>query len=339
MLEIKQHISLKSFNTFGVEAKAKWWVEVTSEEQLLELAQSEFFQKESPFILGAGSNVLFTQDVDRLVVHSAIKGIRVVESSSNWVRIAFGAGEVWHDAVMHCIDHHWGGVENLALIPGTIGAAPVQNIGAYGVELKDVLHSIRALDRVSGRMVTLHSSDCAFGYRTSIFKAEAKDRYIITEVVLQLTTHSYGLHTDYGAIRDELNKKGVLSPTIRDIATAVIAIRSSKLPDPSVLGNAGSYFKNPTVNREVFERLKTIYPTMPSYPAHEGVKLSAGWLIEQCGWKGYREGNCGCYEKQALVLVNFGGATGREIIDLAQRIRESVFNRFQINLEAEVNAM
>ena len=336
---IERDISLQQFNTFGVEAKAKWLAAITTEEELQVLAESDLFQSGVPLVLGSGSNILFTQDVGRLVIHTSIKGIRVVETSNDVVRVAFGAGENWHDCVMHCIEHNWGGIENLALIPGTIGAAPVQNIGAYGVELKDVFHSLKAWDRATHAFVTLFSDDCAFGYRSSIFKTTAKDRYIITEVVLNLSASSHALHLDYGAIREVLKKKEIQEPTIRDVAQAVMEIRSSKLPDPKVLGNAGSFFKNPTVDQATFERLKSTHPDIPSYPAAGGVKLAAGWLIEQCGWKGFREGPCGCYEKQALVLVNYGGATGAKLLELAQRIQQSVQHRFGLHLEAEVNLL
>jgi UDP-N-acetylmuramate dehydrogenase len=289
-------------------------------------------------ILGAGSNILFTQDYNGLVLKNEILGIEVIEENEEFVLVKVGAGVNWHQFVLHCIDQDWGGVENLSLIPGTVGAAPVQNIGAYGVELKDVLHALHAWDIKQQQLIEFNNADCAFGYRNSVFKQTYKGAMVICDVVFKLTK-KHVVKIGYGAIKDQLVSHGISAPTIRDVSNAVIAIRSSKLPDPNEIGNAGSFFKNPVVGKLFFEHLHKCYPDVVAYPSGSDMKLAAGWLIEQAGWKGFHEGSVGCYDKQALVLVNFGGATGAEILALAKRIQASVKGRFDVELEMEVNVI
>ena len=337
-MKLEQNISLKAFNTFGVDALAHSFVTISSIGQL-EQVFSQLISPEIPFlVLGQGSNLLFTRDYKGLIIKNEIEGIDVVDENEEYVYVKAGAGVNWHEFVLHCINHDWGGVENLSLIPGTIGAAPVQNIGAYGVELKDVLHSLRAWDVRKKKLVEFSNTDCAFGYRNSIFKQDLKGVVVIGEVIFRLTK-KHTIKIGYGAIKDELAKKGITEPSIRDVSNAVIAIRSSKLPDPKLIGNAGSFFKNPVVSQLFFENLQKCYPDVVGYPSGTDVKLAAGWLIEQAGWKGFHEGNVGCYEKQALVLVNLGGATGSEILGLAKRIQASVKGKFDVELEMEVNAV
>lgn len=337
-MKLEQNISLKAFNTFGVDALAHSFVTISSIGQL-EQVFSQLISPEIPFlVLGQGSNLLFTRDYNGLIIKNEIEGIVVVDEDDDHFYVKAGAGVNWHEFVLHCINHDWGGVENLSLIPGTIGAAPVQNIGAYGVELKDVLHSLRAWDVRKKKLVEFSNTDCAFGYRNSIFKQDLKGIVVIGEVIFKLTK-KHTIKVGYGAIKDELAKKGITEPTIRDVSNAVIAIRTSKLPDPKVIGNAGSFFKNPVVTQHFFEQVQKCYPDVVAYPSGANVKLAAGWLIEQAGWKGFHEGSVGCYEKQALVLVNLGGATGAEILALAKRIQASVKGKFDVELEMEVNAV
>jgi UDP-N-acetylmuramate dehydrogenase len=337
-MKLEQNISLKAFNTFGVDALAHSFVTISSIGQL-EQVFSQLISPEIPFlVLGQGSNLLFTRDYNGVIIKNEIEGIDVVDENEEHVYVKAGAGVNWHEFVLHCINHDWGGVENLSLIPGTIGAAPVQNIGAYGVELKDILHSLRAWDVRKKKLIEFSNTDCAFGYRNSIFKQDLKGVVVIGEVIFKLTK-KHTIKVGYGAIKDELAKKGISEPTIRDVSNAVIAIRSSKLPDPKLIGNAGSFFKNPVVTQHFFENLQKCYPDVVAYPSRNDVKLAAGWLIEQAGWKGFHEGSVGCYDKQALVLVNLGGATGKEILNLAQRIQASVKGKFDVELEMEVNTV
>jgi len=274
------------------------------------------------------------------VLKNSIMGREVVESRNGEVIVRIGGGENWHQWVLHCLEQDWGGVENLSLIPGSVGAAPIQNIGAYGVELQQVFVRLEALHLGSGELHTFEHADCQFGYRNSIFKQQAKGQYLITRVWLRLRNRNHQLHTHYGSIAAELKKAGIRQPTIRDISRVVCHIRRSKLPDPAELGNAGSFFKNPVVEPQQFEQLLAEYPNMPHYPQEEGgVKIPAGWLIEQTGWKGKRVGNCGVHAQQALVLVNYGGATGMEILQLSRRIQDSVRHQFGIELEREVNVL
>lgn len=288
------------------------------------------------FVLGGGSNVLLTHNLHGIVLHNKIKGIEKVKENADHVWVTVGAGEVWHDFVMYAIANHWAGIENLALIPGTVGAAPIQNIGAYGVEVKAVIDCVTGWHWDMKQLVPFYNSECAFGYRDSIFKHQLKDKVFITSVTFRLNKKP-NYNTSYGAIEQELQKMGITEPSIAAIADAVIAIRSSKLPNPREIGNAGSFFKNPTISIEQYNILKETFPTIPSYPVNEeSVKVPAGWLIEQCGWKGFRAGDAGVHEKQALVLVNYGHATGGAVWDLSDNILKTVHDKFHIQLEREV---
>lgn len=337
-MQVSKHISLKAFNTFGVDAKANEFIAFSSVEQLEHIAKQYLTASISHLILGAGSNILFTQDYDGLILKNEILGIEVVDENEEFVFVKAGAGVNWHQFVLYCIEHDWGGVENLSLIPGTVGAAPVQNIGAYGVELKDVLHVLHAWDLKQHQLIEFSNADCAFGYRTSVFKQSYKGAMVICDVIFKLTK-KHTVKIGYGAIKDQLVSHGISTPTIRDVSNAVIAIRTSKLPDPNEIGNAGSFFKNPVVSHSFFHHLQKCYPNVVAYPSGDDMKLAAGWLIEQAGWKGFHEGSVGCHDKQALVLVNFGGATGAEILALAKRIQASVKGKFDVELEMEVNVV
>lgn len=335
-MQIQHNISLKPYNTFGIDAKAKHFVAVST---LLEL-QDILASKEYPhkFILGGGSNMLLTRDIEALIVHINLKGIEIVQEFDSHVHLKAFAGENWHEFVMWCLTHDFGGLENLSLIPGNVGTAPIQNIGAYGVELKDVFVSCEALEIESNKLKTFYFEDCKFGYRESVFKQELKDRFIITSVTFKLTKESHKLHTTYGAISSELEKMNVQTPTIQDISKAVIAIRQSKLPDPKKIGNSGSFFKNPVIQNEHLESLKNDFPDIPSYKISETEsKVPAGWLIEKAGFKGKKLGNYGVHKDQALVLVNYGNATGNEIFSLAKLIQKTIYRIFKIEIETEVN--
>jgi UDP-N-acetylmuramate dehydrogenase len=344
---ITEHISLKHLNSFGIDAWAKYFASFTDKNNLevcLENA-SNLNQSMSlhPLILGGGSNILFTRDVDGLVLKNEITGIETIGEDDDHVFVKAGAGENWHRFVMHCIDHGFAGVENLALIPGSVGASPMQNIGAYGVEIKDVFHSLEAYHIADKKWVTFNRPDCAFGYRESVFKNKFKQQFIIGSVTYQLNKKPV-FNTSYGAITQELEAMQVTELSIQAVAQAVMRIRSSKLPDPAVIGNAGSFFKNPEVDAIVFDNLKAQYPGIVGYRLDNGrVKLAAGWLIEHCGprqgtsWKGYRIGDAGCHTKQALVLVNYGHASGKQILDLSDAIIQSVLQNFSVKLEREVN--
>lgn len=335
-MHIQQNISLKPYNTFGIDAKAKYFVSVNSIDELKEVLKS----KELPekFILGGGSNMLLTKDIDALVIHLNIKGIEILSENNGTVLVKANAGENWHLFVLWCLKHDFGGIENLSLIPGNVGSAPIQNIGAYGIELKDVFISCEAIDLNTLELKTFTNKDCKFDYRESIFKQDVKGRYIITSVTLQLTTSNHKLHTDYGAISNQLKEMKVEKPTIQDVSNAVIVIRQSKLPDPKVIGNSGSFFKNPIVSTQHYNTLKTIFPDIPSYIVSEKeVKVPAGWLIEKAGFKGKTFGNYGVHKHQALVLVNYGGANGTDILKLAKLIQKTVNRIFNIDIETEVN--
>lgn len=334
-MEVIKEASLKEYNTFGLEAKARTFVEVNSTKQLEEALKIE---RQDLLILGGGSNVLLTKDFDGLVIKNSIKGIEVIDEDDQIVTVRVGAGEIWHNFVLHAIANNWGGIENLSLIPGTVGAAPMQNIGAYGVEIKEVFKSLDALHIESFTNKTFTKEECEFGYRESIFKLAAKSQYVITSVTFELTKNEHNINTSYGAISDTLSSKGITNPTIKDVSDAVIQIRESKLPNPKVIGNAGSFFKNPTIEKIDYEMLKLEYPEMPGYVvSEEEVKVPAGWLIEQCGWKGKQIGNIGVHKNQALVLVNYGGGNGSDIKQLALDIRDSVIGKFGIPLMPEVN--
>lgn len=341
-MQVKENFSLKAYNTFGIDARARFFNEFSSVDELEEFLM--FYSQYPVFILGGGSNILFIKDYDGVVLKDEIKGIEIQHEDAEYVYVKVGAGENWHQFVLHCIEHGWAGVENLSLIPGNVGASPIQNIGAYGVELDDVFWSLEAFHLSERRVHTFTRSDCEFGYRDSIFKNRYKDEFAILSVTLQLKKHPV-FHTSYGAITEKLEKMGVKELSIKAISQAVINIRSSKLPDPIVIPNAGSFFKNPEVEMARYEELKTKFPDLIAYPLTKGtVKLAAGWMIEQCGpdktgtsWKGYRKDDAGCHAKQALVLVNYGNATGKEIYELSEQILQSVKNKFGVLLEREVN--
>jgi UDP-N-acetylmuramate dehydrogenase len=333
---IRENISLKPLNTFGMNVAARWFVELQSREQLAELFSSAKWKSKPYFILGGGSNILFTKDVDALVVRNELKGIEAIKEDDEFVYVRSGAGEVWHEFVLDCIGNNRGGVENLSLIPGSVGAGPMQNIGAYGVELKDVFHELEAYHISEGYTRTFSADECKFGYRESVFKHEVKNQFLITSVTFRLKKKP-ALNTSYGAIEKELEAMKVKEPTIAAISQAVINIRSSKLPDPAKIGNAGSFFKNPVVNAEKHAQLKKDFPEIVAYPSGNDFKLAAGWMIEKCEWKGKRFGDAGVHKDQALVLVNYGNAKGNEIYDLSTRVLESVMEKFGVQLEREVN--
>jgi UDP-N-acetylmuramate dehydrogenase len=334
---IQQAIDLAEHTTFGVHAKAAFFTTFSDEVQLSEILSKN--DTRPLLILGGGSNILFTTDFNGLVLKNEVKGIRLVNESASHVIVEAGAGENWHQFVLHCISNGWGGIENLSLIPGNVGASPMQNIGAYGREIKDVFHSLDAYRISDGTIHTFTNEECKFGYRESVFKGELRDQFVILRVRFELDKHPV-VNTSYGAIESELNKQGISAPTIRDVSNAVIAIRTSKLPDPKVLGNAGSFFKNPVVPEAVADKIILQFPGAPVYDAAKGYKkLAAGWLIEQSGWKGKKLGSCGVNDLQALVLVNFGGATGKEIFDLSTAILDAVHAKFGVVLEREVNIL
>ena len=336
-LNIQSNISLKPFNTFGIEEKTNFLIEVNDNETLTEIFKKGLF-KENFFVLGAGSNVLFTKPFEGYIIRMASKGIQS-KIESDHVYVTAKAGEVWNDFVWYCIEHNYAGIENMALIPGTVGASPVQNIGAYGTELMYVFHECEAFDTTLGTFKTFKKEDCNFSYRDSIFKTEHKGRFIITKVTYKLSL-TPDINTSYGAIETELIKENITQPTIANIATVVSKIRVEKLPDPSTVGNAGSFFKNPVISADNFERLTDLYPTIPHYPMpDQQTKLAAGWLIEQCGWKGKEYGQAGVWKNQALVLINRQNASGQEIYDLSVQIIKDVQDKFGIILEREVNLL
>ena len=334
--KLKENISLKAYNTFGVEARARYFFEAQTMDDLLwVIHQPEF--KLRKLIIGGGSNMLLTRDFDGLVIKISLKHKWIEKSEGDHSLISVMAGENWHSFVLWCLAHNLGGLENLSLIPGNVGTAPIQNIGAYGVEVKDCFHHLEALNVETGEFEIFMAEDCQFGYRDSYFKNEGKDRYIIIRVFFNLTHKNHKLNTSYGAIERELKELGE-EPDISSISRAVVNIRRSKLPDPAKLGNSGSFFKNPVVSEEVLVKLREKYPEIVSYPAGPGmVKIAAGWMIDKAGWKGYREGDAGVHEKQALVLVNYGSASGKEIAALSEKIQASIISNFGIELEREVN--
>ncbi len=334
-MQIQENISLKTYNTFGIDARARFFSSFRNSDQLLQLITHN--PRLPTLVLGGGSNILFTKDFDGYVLKNDIRGIEIVKQDEEHIYIKAGAGENWHQFVLYCIKKNWAGVENLSLIPGNVGASPMQNIGAYGVEIKEVFHELKAFHIHEKTNYTFAVKDCEFGYRDSIFKHRYKDQFVILGVTLKLNRKPT-FNITYGAIAQELERMGVKELSIRDISRAIINIRSSKLPDPGEIGNAGSFFKNPTVTAEKFQQLKIEYPHLVGYENVDGtVKLAAGWLIEQCGWKGFREGDAGVHAKQALVLVNYDNANGAEIYDLSEQIILSVQSRFGVHLEREVN--
>jgi len=340
-MQIQSNISLKKYNTFGIDVLAKYFAPFTTIDEISELLEFNQPQtinnKQQTLILGGGSNILFTKDFDGIVLKNELKGIETIKEDNEYVYVKVAAGENWHQFVLHCISNNWAGVENLSLIPGNVGASPMQNIGAYGVEIKDVFHSLEAFHLTEKKRISFSLDECAFGYRESVFKKRYKNEFVITSAVFRLYKQPK-YNTSYGAIEQELQKMGVSELSIKAISDAVINIRSSKLPDPAVTGNAGSFFKNPEIDAEQYQNLIKAYPSLVGYTLpNNKVKLAAGWLIEQCGWKGHREGDAGCHAKQALVLVNYGTAKGPEIFDLSERIIHSVKDKFGIALEREVN--
>ncbi|WP_372773300.1 UDP-N-acetylmuramate dehydrogenase [Mangrovibacterium sp.] len=338
MIRFEENFSLKAFNTFGVDAKARYFFEFTELEDLpVFLASFPDWEKVPLLVMGGGSNLLFTADFEGLVLHANIPGICQVKEDRNYVWVEVGAGEIWDRFVAWCVSQRFVGLENLSLIPGNVGSAPVQNIGAYGVEVCDLVDTVKGFDLKTFTDYEIPGAECRFGYRDSIFKHELKNRFIVTSVVFRLDKFAeYKL--DYGDLKAEVERRG--GENLNNIREAVIAIRESKLPDPERLGNAGSFFKNPVVANVVAEQLKSQFPAMPLYPAGEGKsKLAAGWLIDQCGWKGFRDGDAGVHEKQALVIVNHGKASGAELYALALKIQESVRKQFNVQLEPEVNIL
>ncbi len=342
-MQLLKDVSLQSYNTFGIDVHAQHWVSISTTEALQTLLSDPTHQSMPKLILGGGSNMLFTGNFAGLVIKMNIRGIAVTQEDDEYVQIEVGAGVGWHELVLYCIDAGYGGVENMSLIPGTVGAAPMQNIGAYGVEIKDVFVSLTAVEVETGALRKFTHEECEFGYRSSVFKHALKGKYIIVSVVLRLSKHP-AVNTSYGAIEETLSRTlpgfPEVSPTIRDVSNAVISIRQSKLPDPEQIGNAGSFFKNPVIPQAQYDTLHQQYENMPGYPVSEGaVKVPAGWLIEQCGWKGHRTGNIGVHDKQALVLVNHGGGQGEAIKALAYQIKDSVMDKFGISIEPEVNVI
>lgn len=339
-MNILQNISLKPYNSFGIEATAAYFSSFSSIDELASLL--EISNQQYRLILGGGSNILLTKNIDGYVLKNELKGIEKVHEDENHFYIKANAGENWHGFVMHCIENNYAGLENLSLIPGNVGASPMQNIGAYGVEIKDVFHSLEAYDIHDKKIVQFTLNDCEFGYRESVFKTRYKNRFVILSVTYRLNKKP-AYNVSYGAIKQQLEIMGITELSIKAISDAVIQIRTSKLPDPKQTGNAGSFFKNPIIEKEQLTALSSVYPDIPFYPAsapeqlQTHVKIAAGWLIEKCGWKGYRNHDAGCHAKQALVLVNYGNAKGSEIFNLSEEIISSVNEKFGILLEREVN--
>ena len=333
-MNIQENISLKEYNTFGISVQAKRFISVTSVYELQQLLKIE----KNIFLLSGGSNMLLTKDIEKLVVHIDIKGISVDSENHNDIYLTVNAGENWHKFVLWCVSNNYGGIENLSLIPGSVGTCPIQNIGAYGVEVKDTITKVEAVEIKTGKLVSFSLEECQFGYRNSIFKNEVKGKYVLTSIGFKLTKKEHNLNTSYGAIETELASKKVIKPSLKDVSEAVIAIRQSKLPDPKKIGNSGSFFKNPVISKTHFEKIQKEFPKVPCYHiSDQEIKVPAGWLIEQIGLKGKRFGNYGVHEKQALVLVNYGNASGEEIYQLAKKIQREVQTTFNISLEIEVN--
>lgn len=334
---IQENVDLKAYNTFGISVFGRYFGRFATVEELHSLLETN--PNLPLLILGGGSNILLTKNFDGLVLKNEIGGFEILSETDSEVSVRSGAGEVWHSFVLRCIEKGFGGVENLSLIPGNVGASPMQNIGAYGVEIKDVFESLEAYHIPTGEIHTFDKESCEFGYRESVFKRKFKGQYAILRVTFCLKKNPT-LNTTYGAIETELKSMGIETPTIREVSNAVIAIRSSKLPNPAEIGNAGSFFKNPVVSPEVAEKIKENYETFPNYPAPNGqIKLAAGWLIEQAGWKGKTLGTYGVHKNQALVLVNYGNSSGSEIYDLSSAIIQDIQEKFGVTLEREVNIL
>jgi UDP-N-acetylmuramate dehydrogenase len=339
MTQIQQNIPLRQYNTLGIDAIARQFAAFNSVDELIKLIEINPIPGKTPLILGGGSNMLFKDHVTGLVLKNEIPGLETVKEDDDHVYVKVGAGTNWHSFVQFCLQNNWAGVENLSLIPGCVGASPMQNIGAYGVEIKEVFEQLEAFHVHDKKVHVFNARDCEFGYRESVFKGKYRNQYIILNVTYRLNK-TPKFNTSYGAIEQELERMGVQQLSIQAISQAVINIRTSKLPDPAKIGNAGSFFKNPSVTADVYAQLKTQYPNIVGYPNADGtVKLAAGWLIEQSGWKGYRRGDAGVHEKQALVLVNYGNATGKEIYDLSEDVMKSVHAKFGVHLEREVNVV
>ncbi len=350
-MNIQKNISLKHYNTFGIDVIASQFLSVNSITDLLDILS----KKQNVFILGGGSNLLITSKIEQFILHIDLKGTNIIKETKNDIFIKAQAGENWHEFVLWCIENGFGGLENLSLIPGNVGTSPIQNIGAYGVELTDVFYKLKAIEISTGNRRVFTKDECNFGYRNSIFKNEFKGKYIITSVIFKLTKNKHKINDSYGAIQTELQERGIDNPTIKDISDIVIDIRNSKLPNPKEIGNSGSFFKNPVVSQNLFLKLQKKFPKIPFYKIETtqnpkpqatnnkqlttNYKIPAGWLIEQCGFKGKRFGDAGVHEKQALVLVNYGNATGQEIYALAVLIQQTVFDTFKIELEIEVNVI
>ncbi len=345
-MQVDQNISLRQYNSFGIDVKAKYFADFSSVDELQELLNDEGLSANGHrLVLGGGSNILFTKDVDGLVLKNEIGGIEKVKEDEEFFYLRAGAGVNWHQFVLYCVEQNFGGIENLSLIPGNVGASPMQNIGAYGVEIKDVFEELEAFHLNDKTLVHFSNSDCEFGYRESVFKRKLKNEFVILNVTCKLRKHPL-FNTSYGAVNQELEQMGVKELSVQAVSQAVINIRSSKLPDPKLIGNTGSFFKNPQITKAKFQSLLEQFPAIVGYPLeNDQVKLAAGWLIEQCGpqdsvsWKGYRKGDAGCHAKQALVLVNYANATGKEIFDLSEEIVQSVKAKFGVELEREVNIL
>ena len=339
-MTIQQNVDLLHYNTFRIQAVAKYFTTLSTVNDAKTLFASEIFRKEKHFILGGGSNVLLTKNYDGLVVKVEILGKEVIDEDEESITLRVGAGENWHGFVMYCVDRNYGGVENLSLIPGTVGAAPMENIGAYGVEIKKNILTVEAVEIATGDVRYFDTEACKFGYRESVFKQELKDQFLISSVTLKLTKRDHTFNTSYGAIDETLRKLGTETLSLKTISDAVIYIRSHKLPDPAKIGNAGSFFKNPSIQADLMDFIKKDYPNIPSFPSSHGlVKIPAAWLIEQCGWKGKTFNNIGVHQHQALVLVNYGGGEGEKIWELAMKIKDSVKEKFDITLQPEVNVI
>jgi UDP-N-acetylmuramate dehydrogenase len=336
-MNIIENYPLLKLNTFGVDVKAKYFVSINTINELIEIKKNNVFKDLQLLILGGGSNILFTKDFDGLVILNNIKGKEIIDQNHQSVFLKIGAGENWHELVMYCVDNGWGGIENLSLIPGNTGTAPMQNIGAYGVEIKETFVELEALEIASGKIVKFNNSDCEFGYRESVFKNKMKNQYIILNITLELKKNPV-LNVNYGDVKAILENQNIKNPSIKDVSNAIIIIRQSKLPDPKKIGNSGSFFKNPIVNLNQLELIKKKYPNAVSYKINEDeFKIAAGWMIERAGWKGKKFNNYGVHEKQALVLVNYGLANGMEIFDLSEKIILDIKDKFGITLQTEVN--
>jgi UDP-N-acetylmuramate dehydrogenase len=340
MVMMEKNIDLLPYNTFKISVRAKLFTTIRSLDDLQELLHSQEFRNNRHLILGGGSNLLLTGDFDGLVIKNEIKGITIAEETDSTVTLKVGAGEQWHELVMYCIAHNYGGIENLSLIPGTVGAAPMQNIGAYGVEIREVIHNVEAVELSSGNVHNFSNAACKFGYRESIFKQELRNKYFISSITLSLTKGHHHFNVSYGAITDVLKERHESELSVKNISDAVIFIRKNKLPDPAIIGNAGSFFKNPSVDADTYALLKKNFPAIPSFPGEQGlIKIPAAWLIEQSGWKGKTLENIGVHKNQALVLVNYGGGDGKKIWELAMTIQSSVKEKFNITLQPEVNVI